>query len=114
MLDSLHFLQSAAGADLLAELQSADPQGISDANTLKVLTNLRKRYAPDNAAAALEIVRGRIRAREKFPAEIADRLFSTREALEQATPWLVGQHVHRRFLAGYSTIADLGCSIGSA
>ena len=107
-LDSLRFLQSAAGATLLDELQSADPQTLSDANTLKLLTALRKRYSPDNAAAALETVRVRIRARDKFPAEVADHLFSTREALEQATPWVVGKHVHRRFLSGFDTIADLG------
>lgn len=113
MLESLRFLQSAAGINLLAELQTADPQALSDTNTLKLLTGLRKRYSPDNAAAALETARVRIRARDKFPAEIANRLFSTREALEQATPWLVSELVHRQFLSGFDLLADLGCSIGS-
>src|SRR3954471_25033947 len=99
-LDSLHFLQSDAGAELLATLKNAD---LSDANTLKLLTDLRKRYSPEYAAAALETARLRIKAREKFLKD-ADQLFLTHEALEQASNGAVSQ-LRAQWFKGYERMA---------
>ncbi len=107
-LESLRFLQSAEGAALLASLKSAD---LSEANTLKLLTDLRKRYIPEHAAAALETARLRIKARDKFAGD-TDQLFFTREALEQASHGAIGDLVHSSFFRDQAWIADLGCGIG--
>ncbi len=108
-LETLRALQTDAGAELLAELTGAD---LSDANTLALLTRLRKRNPAEIAAAALETARLRIKGREKFGAR-ADRMFFTREALEQASDWRVSRH---RFGSGEfdATLwfADMGCGIG--
>ncbi|MCC7451784.1 MAG: SAM-dependent methyltransferase [Anaerolineae bacterium] len=116
-LHTLRFLQSDAGTDLLNELKTAD---LSDANTLRLLTDLRKRYPADIAAAALETARLRIRAREKFPVAQAGSLFTTREALEQATHFAVALKHADHFIADtfppgtkFDRVFDLGCSIGS-
>ena len=53
-LDMLIALQSPAGVALLAELATAD---VSDANTLRLLSELRKHHPVDIAAAALETTR---------------------------------------------------------
>lgn len=108
-LESLRFLQSAQGAELLQQLKSAD---LSEANTLKLITDLRKRYSADNAVAALETARLRIKARDKFLGN-TDNLFFTREALEQASHAAIGELVHTTFFRDQKWIADLGCSIGA-
>jgi len=108
-LDMLIALQSPAGVALLAELATAD---VSDANTLRLLSELRKHHPVDIAAAALETTRLRLKGREKFGAA-AERMFFTREALEQATDSRVSRE---RF--GWLShddqeqIVDLGCGIG--
>lgn len=84
-LESLHFLASSEGERLLARLAGED---LSDANTLRLLTALRKDYAPDEAGAALELARLREKAVEKF-GDDARRMFFTRSALEQASDPLV-------------------------
>jgi SAM-dependent methyltransferase len=110
-LDTLQFLRSDTGTDLLTELASCD---LSDANTLKLLTQIRKRYSPDNASAALETARLRVKAAEKINPNHADvnRMFFIREALEQASHWAISYYVHRVLLDDSDRIADLGCSIG--
>jgi hypothetical protein len=108
-LESLRFLQSGQGADLLLWLKNAD---LSEVNTLKLLTDLRKRYLAEHAAAALEMARLRIKARDKYFGD-TDHLFFTREALEQATHGAIGELVHSTFFREQAWIADLGCSIGA-
>ena len=70
---------------------------------------LAKRFPREMARAALTIAILRGEARDKFPQ--AEKLYFTREALEQATPWAVAEHRAARF-RGYGRIFDLGCSIG--
>ncbi len=115
-LHTLRFLQSDAGTDLLAELKTAD---LSEANTLRLLTDLRKRYPADMAAAVLETARLRIKAREKFLSQHSERLFATREALEQATHYAVALEHSSHFLiptdtfyTSFDRVFDLGCGIG--
>ncbi len=107
-LQTLRDLQSAAGTQLLAELQIAD---LSEANTLRLLTQLRKRYPADLSAAALELIRLRQHARAKFLTDTG-ALFLTREALEQASHVAVSA-LRPALFEGYARIADLGCGIGA-
>lgn len=105
---TLRALQSPAGAALLAELAEAD---LSEANTLRLLTDLRKRHPPEIASAALEMARLRIKAREKF-GERAARMFFTREALEQATDSRISRYRFQPHDVDDLIAADFGCSIG--
>ena len=107
-LDTLRVLQSDAGAALLAELAEAD---LSDANTLRLLTDLRKQHPANVAAAALETARLRIKGRQKF-GERADRMFFTRDALEQATDAQISQYRFAALTPTPKLAADLGCGIG--
>lgn len=97
---------AALPSDLLAELAQAD---LSAANTLPLLTQLRKIYPLEIAAAALETARLRQKATSKFTR--ADRMFFTGEALQQASHETVAQY-HAQKLSPYAHVADLGCSIG--
>jgi len=56
---------------------------------------LSRRDAPELARAALEVAIQRGKAAVKFP--FADRLYFTREALEQASPWEVAIYRAGRF-----------------
>ncbi len=106
-IETLRALMIPAGADLLADLSNAD---LSESNSLRLITELRKKHPIDLAAAALELARLRVRGREKFGAR-ADTMFFTREALEQATDWRVSR---ARFQGLHPSIPvlDLGCGIG--
>lgn len=73
------------------------------------LTRLQKHYDAALAKAALETVLLRRKARVKFSR--ADRMYFTREALEQASGELVSTYRAARY-AGRSRVADLGCGLG--
>lgn len=105
-LETFAWLRSPAGQELLAELAG---QSLREDELLGALTRLRARYPPELARAAIEQALLRRRAAAKFPH--ADRLFFTREALEQASSAPVADHRAAR-LARYAHVADLGCSIG--
>lgn len=92
--------------ELLQELAQAD---LSAVNTLPLLTRLRKSYAPELAAAALETAQLRQKAELKFSR--ASQMFFTRDALQQATHEAVASY-HAQKLAPFSRIVDLGCGIG--
>src|SRR3954468_10502240 len=93
------------GAPVLAAAAAALPAG-----TLAALATLRKRFPPELAAAAVEVVTLRARARSKFAA--ADRMWFTREALEQASGDLPAAHRAARFRR-FTTVLDLGCGVGA-
>ncbi|MCX7790435.1 MAG: methyltransferase domain-containing protein [Chloroflexaceae bacterium] len=105
-LETFDWLRSPEGQALLAEL-AARPLRPSD--TLREMERLRQRITPERARAALELTLLRRRARVKFPA--AERLYFTREALEQASAAPVAAHRATR-LAPCGHVADLGCGIG--
>lgn len=71
---------------------------------------LSRKYPPSLARAALETAILRREAAAKFPA--AEKMYFTREALEQATPYAVSTYRAKRY-QGFRFAADLGCSIGS-
>ena len=100
---TLAWLMTDAGAALLAEasLLPADP--------LPRLTHLRRRTTPERAAAAVELLELRQRARGRFPQ--ADTLFFTAEGLEQATAAPIAHYRASRFAEGVPVL-DACCGIG--
>lgn len=71
---------------------------------------LAKRFPREIARAALETAILRREAAAKFPQ--AEKMYFTREALEQATSWEIAAYRAERY-AGFEHIFDLGCSIGA-
>src|SRR3954452_3693669 len=94
------------GQVALANAAALEP---SEPTFLACFEKLRKRHPAPLAKAALETVLLRVRARAKFAA--ADRLYFTREALEQASGEVVARHRAGRF-AAFGTVADLCCGVG--
>lgn len=92
-----------------AALAAATELAPTEARYPACADRLGKRFPPDLARAALDTVMLRIRAQVKFSR--ADRMFFTREALEQATSEPVATYRAER-LAGFGTVADLCCGIG--
>jgi hypothetical protein len=106
-ISGFNWLLSDPGQTLLAEL-CADA-AVSEATFLRYATRLRKTHPAEGVAAALETAILRRAARAKFPA--AERMYFTREALEQATPQRVAAYRAQRF-SQCARVADLACSIG--
>jgi SAM-dependent methyltransferase len=106
-LSTLPFLASPSGESLLTRLADED---LSDANSLRLLTRLRKDHSPENAGAVLELARLRKSAEAKF-GDDAQKLFFTREALEQASDPLIRRY-RSTFVNGLRVL-DVCCSIGS-
>lgn len=102
-LATTEFLLSPEGETLLQQAQSL--QG----SFLQKVTTLRKRYPADAANAALELLELRNRATKKFGR--ADRMFFTREALEQSSGEVVSIYRAERFGEG-CRVLDLACGIG--
>jgi THUMP domain-containing protein/RNA cap guanine-N2 methyltransferase len=99
-------LLSAKGQVALTDAAALAP---SEATFLGCFEKLRKHHQPALAKAALETVLLRERAHVKFAN--ADRMYFTREALEQATGEVAARHRAGRF-APYGFVADLCCGIG--
>ncbi|QWC86070.1 SAM-dependent methyltransferase [Nocardioidaceae bacterium] len=113
-VETLAWLRTPDGAAALAEARAGLTGGADD---LAVATALRRRYEPQQAAAALTQVQLRTRAVEKFGADAA-RMWFTAEALEQATRGAVAAHRATRLAlaaraAGATwSLVDLGCGVG--
>lgn len=106
-LETLEGLQSPSGQAALAALANED---LSDAQTLRLLTRLRRDFVPELAGAVLEQARLRQRGQAKFGADAA-ALFYTTDALEQASDPLVRRYRALK-LAGAQVI-DAGCGMGA-
>jgi SAM-dependent methyltransferase len=104
--DQLERLLSAEGRALLEELPPG-PLGPGDA--LSLGTRLRGRFPAELVAAALAQHELRVRAAAKF--RRADRMWFTREGLEQASAEPLARHRAARY-AGADQVADLCCGIG--
>lgn len=99
------------GPDGREALAVAD--GFADPSALAAARTLRKRWAPEQAAAATRQVELRRRAVGKF-GDRADSLFFTGDGLEQATRRTVAAWRAGRFVAaGARRVVDLGCGIGA-
>jgi hypothetical protein len=90
-------------------LQEATGDQPEEQDFLRLYSRLSRAYPAELARAALEIAILRRQAMEKFP--LAERMYFTRPALEQATHHAVAAYRSRRF-AGFEWLIDLGCSIG--
>jgi SAM-dependent methyltransferase len=105
-LSSLRTLQTPEGQAALQAAASLEPRGIDYLPNFQLLC---RTYPEDLARPALEIAILRREAAVKFP--FADRLYLTRDALEQASSWQVAEYRARRYRE-YSLLLDLGCSVG--
>jgi hypothetical protein len=90
-------------------LESAMAFAPREKDFLPTFQMLAKRFPRETARAALTTAILRGEAEVKFPQ--AEKMYFTREALEQATPWEVAVHRAKRFRE-VSRVFDLGCSIG--
>ena len=108
-------------AELLAELRTpageealAAAAALAGEDPLTAVSALRSRgIAPALASAALTQAGFRRRAVAKF-GPLAERMFFTRAGLEQATRSIVAhRRAARLAAAGVTTLADLGCGLGS-
>lgn len=102
-IETLTYLFTEAGKILLEEAKDADD------TFLRASTMLRKRYPVDAVNAALELIDLRKRAAKKF--RLSDRMFFTKEALEQSSGEVMSNYHAERFPVG-SRVYDLGCGIG--
>jgi hypothetical protein len=105
-LELFRQLLTPPGQAALAEALALSP---TEHSFLACFEQLRKHHQPELAKAALETAILRNKGRDKFTG--ADRMYFTREALEQATSEVVAHHRAGRF-AGFECVADLCCGIG--
>lgn len=105
---SLPPLLTPEGAEALAAASAeADPASLAAA------TRLRRRFAPDLAAAAsAQVVLRRKAAKKLGPA--AEQLWLTEDGLQQATRPVVSAWRAERFAElGVTNVLDLGCGVGA-
>lgn len=105
-LATFNELLTPAGQAALLEATALAP---TEAKFLADYEKLRKRRSPALAKAALETALLRAKARTKF--SDANRMYFTREALEQSTGDVAASHRAKRFLT-FEEVADLCCGIG--
>lgn len=103
-LAQLHELLTPLGQEALEVASTLAPD---ERSLLRAIQTLDKRFPTALVRAALETVLLRHKARGKFTR--ADRMYFTREALEQASSEPVARHRARRFTG---VVADLCCGIG--
>lgn len=106
-LSDLRALLTPQGQDALEQAIARQPR---ERDFLEHQTALAKQFPAGIARAALETAILRAEATSKFPQ--AGKMFFTRPALEQASPFEVSAYRVERF-APFETLLDLGCSIGS-
>ncbi|MHB1035574.1 MAG: class I SAM-dependent methyltransferase [Pirellulales bacterium] len=103
-MEDYHWLVGNEGAGWL-EKAVADHRG----SLVTQASNLRKHLTQARSHLVLEQVELRRRGREKFAA--AERMFFTRQGLEQATDEIVAAYKARRIGPG-EPVADLCCGLG--
>ncbi len=91
--------------DLMAKVASKEGQG------LKLQTQLRKQFDPELVRGALTLSELRTRASARHVH--ADKMWFSRQELEQATPDLIAEHKAKRFAAAGSHVFDLYCGFGA-
>ena len=105
-LELIDFLTSPLASPALERLFAAE---IKDQTLLAILSDLRKQFTPEQAAALLDQARLRKKALEKFPR--AEQMLFIDESLQQASSQAVARY-HGEKMAGRRHIADLGSGIG--
>lgn len=104
--DGLRILISPFGQQVLAEATIFAPR---QEDFLRHFTILSRKYPAELARSAVETAILRREALSKFPQ--AQKMYFTRQALEQATAAEVASYRAERYRA-FSRVVDLGCSIG--
>jgi hypothetical protein len=105
-LATFHQLLSPQGQAVLRIAEELQPV---EAEFLTHFTRLSRQHPPELARVALEVAILRRESVEKFP--FANRLYLTREALQQASAYAVSTYRCQR-LRPFARLADLGCSVG--
>ncbi len=105
-LTSLRKLLTPTGQQILQVAMDLHPR---EEEFLRHFQNLSRKYPRDLARAALEIAILRGEAQDKFL--FADKMYFTRPALEQATPYEVSTYRSERYRQ-FDYLVDLACSIG--
>lgn len=105
-LSTFQRLLTSEGESILAEAVAFAP---TDATLLACHQQLRKRFPIDLVKAALETAILRRKAAGKF--SHADRMYFTREALEQSSGEVIATYRAKRF-APFERLGDFGCGIG--
>ena len=85
--------------------------GINPADVAAV-SRLRKTCDADLLHLVLDLVKAREKAKSKWPADIADKLFADSQGVEQATSQIVSSHKAKRFIKLGKPVLDLCCGIG--
>ncbi len=106
-LTTFHELLTREGQWAIESAMAFEPREKDFLGDFKMLA---KRFPRELARAALETAILRREARAKFPK--ADKMYFTREAMEQASSWEVATYRAERYKES-DHILDLGCSIGS-
>ncbi|HEX6444841.1 MAG TPA: class I SAM-dependent methyltransferase [Streptosporangiales bacterium] len=104
--DALDALVAPEGQEVLAALART---GVTPESEPALAARLRRAHPAELVIAALAQHELRVRARAKFTR--ADRMFFTRDGLEQASAERIARHRATRF-AGAGRVADLCCGIG--
>ncbi|HET6561521.1 MAG TPA: class I SAM-dependent methyltransferase [Marmoricola sp.] len=108
-LESFAWLRTTEGQETLASAARLYDDG---ADPIRAGELLRRSVAPGRAAAAMSQAQLRVAARAKLGEE-ADRMYFTKDGLEQATRHEVARHRAARLaLARPGSVVDLGCGIG--
>ena len=105
-ISAFRALLTTSGQEILQVASALSPR---EPDFLIHFQSLSRRFPPNLARAALEIAILRSEATVKFP--FADKLYLTRQALEQASSFEVSSYRSERFKQ-FQYIADLGCSVG--
>lgn len=105
-LSAFRLLLSPTGQAILRQAEELQP---SEADFLTHFTHLSRRHPAELARLALEVAILRREAAGKFP--FADRLYLSREAMQQASAYPVSSYRSQR-LRSFTRLVDLGCSIG--
>ena len=105
-LTSFAQLLTPYGQEALQFAENLEPREI---DYLLHFQKLSRVYPSELAQAALETAILRNKARTKFPQ--AEKMYFTREALEQASPFQVSAYRVERY-RHFEFLVDLGCSIG--
>jgi hypothetical protein len=106
-IETFHRLLTPEGQEALHAAQALQPR---EDDFLRDFQALTRRYDADLARAALEVAIARGKAAAKFP--FAEKLYFTREALEQASSWEIAIYRAER-CRPFNRLVDLGCSAGS-
>ncbi len=99
-------LLSSQGQAAITEAVRLAP---SEKTFLADIKKLEKSFSRDLSRAALEVVLLRKKAQDKFSR--AERMYFTREALEQSSGEVIATYRAERFV-NFSRIGDFGCGIG--